>query len=120
MTKILLIDDEINLRETLCELLTHSGYIIYEANNGKDGIQKVKQLLPNLIICDIMMPVLDGYGFMELHKKSKYSNIPVLLISAKAENIDKDKNLNLGVKAYLTKPFKYNDLISLVNLSLHK
>jgi CheY-like chemotaxis protein len=120
MNKILIIDDEINLRETLSELLTYGGNKVYEAENGQQGIEKVKQTKPNLIICDIMMPILDGYGFMEQHEKSQYSHIPVLLISAKAEKVDEDKALNLGARGYLIKPFKYNELIVTINHSLIK
>lgn len=112
MNKILIIDDEINLRETLSELLNYSGYKVYEAENGRHGIEKINLIEPDLIICDIMMPVLDGYGFMEQHKKSKYSHIPVILVSAKAEKLDEDIALNLGAQGYLMKPFKFNELLS--------
>jgi len=118
MNKILVIDDEINLRETLSELLTHGGFEVHEAKNGEQGIEKVKQTEPNLIICDIMMPVLDGYGFLKKHEESIYSHIPVLLISAKAEQ--PNEALILGVKGYLRKPFKYNDLIAKVNHAITK
>ena len=120
MTKILIIDDEVNLRETMSEQLAFGGYEVYEAVNGEQGIEKVKQIQPSLIICDIMMPVLDGYGFMKQHKKSKYANIPVLLISAKAEQTDEDKALDLGATGYLIKPFKYNELIARINQALIK
>jgi two-component system chemotaxis response regulator CheY len=114
MNKILVVDDERNLRETLSELLTFSGYKVYEAENGKHAIEKVKQIQPDLIICDLMMPVLDGYGFLEYHKKSKYSHIPVILISAKAEQRDEDKAFNLCAEGYVMKPFKFNELISTI------
>jgi DNA-binding response OmpR family regulator len=118
MDKILVIDDENNLRETLSALLTHGGFKVYEAKDGEQGIEKVKQTEPDLIICDIMMPVLDGYGFLKKHGKSIYSHIPVLLISAKAE--EQDEVVRLGIKGYLRKPFKYNELIAKVNRALTK
>jgi hypothetical protein len=75
---------------------------IYEANNGKDGIQKSKTTATKPHICDIDACFRWLWIYVELHKKSKYSAYPCIIISAKAEkNIDKDKNLNLGVKAYL-------------------
>ena len=120
MNTILIIDDEINLRETLNELLTYAGHKVYESENGKLGIQKVEEKQPDLIICDIMMPILDGYGFLEQHMKSKYSQIPVLIISAKAEQIDKDKALYLGAKGYIKKPFKFNEIIEEINHYLIK
>lgn len=85
MPRILIIDDEINLRETIAEMLTYLGYDIFLSTDGKDGLEKVKEIQPDLIICDIMMPILDGYGFMELHRTSNYSDIPVLFLSAKVE-----------------------------------
>ena len=65
MPRILIIDDEINLRETIAEMLTYLGYDIFLSTDGKDGLEKVKEIQPDLIICDIMMPVLDGYGGMD-------------------------------------------------------
>jgi DNA-binding response OmpR family regulator len=118
MTKILVIDDEKNLRETLSELLTHGGFEVYLAKNGEQGIEKVKQTEPSLIICDIMMPVMDGYGFLKQHEGSKYAHIPVLLISAKAEQAD--ELLSIGAKGYMRKPFKYNDLMAKVNYILNR
>ena len=118
MSKILIIDDEINLRETIAEMLTYLGYEIYLSNDGKDGLEKVKSVLPNLIICDIMMPVLDGYGFMEQHRVSEYHEIPVLFLSAKVEPKDKEKGIALGVKDYITKPFAFKDLKTIIDRHL--
>jgi two-component system chemotaxis response regulator CheY len=118
--KILIIDDEVSLRETLSELLTYGGYEVFEAENGKLGIEKVAQIQPNLIMCDIMMPVLDGYGFLKQHQKSKYSHIPVLLMSAKAAPTDECEAFDLDAQGYLRKPFKYSELISTINLALIK
>jgi DNA-binding response OmpR family regulator len=118
MNKILIIDDEVNLRETINELLTYSGYEVYEAENGKDGIEKIKETEPNLILCDIMMPFLDGYGFMDELKKTKFSQIPVLFISAKVSVEDQVKGISLGAKGYIEKPFKLETLISAVKLNI--
>lgn len=118
MNKILIIDDEANLRETINELLTYSGYEVYEAENGKDGIEKIKETEPNLILCDIMMPFLDGYGFMDELKKTKFSQIPVLFISAKVSVEDQVKGISLGAKGYIEKPFKLETLISAVKLNI--
>lgn len=73
MKKILIIDDEITLRETVAELLIVIGFNVFEAQNGEEGLKKVQEIKPNLIICDIMMPVLDGYGFMKAHMESEFS-----------------------------------------------
>ena len=76
MTKILIIEDEIKLRETVSELLSLSGYEVYEANDGLEGLEKVTQTNPDLIICDVMMTKLDGYGFMEQLKKQNILIFP--------------------------------------------
>lgn len=114
MAKILIIDDELKLRETLCELLSFVGHKVFEAQNGKEGLEKVKQFKPDLILCDIMMPILDGYGFMEKHKLSKYSDIPVIFITARVEEKDQEKGFGLGVKGYFKKPFIFNELIEIM------
>lgn len=110
MIKILIIEDEIKLRETVSELLSMSGYEVVEAKDGLDGLEKVKQTNPNLIICDVMMPILDGYGFMEQLKQTSHFNIPVLFLTAKTELIDLERGLALGAKAYLLKPFSFQEL----------
>ena len=118
MNKILIIDDEVNLRETINELLTHSGYEVYEAKNAKDALEKIKKIEPNLILCDIMMPVLDGYGFITELKKTKFSQIPLLFISAKVATEDQVKGLSLGAKGYIEKPFELKVLLSAVEINI--
>lgn len=110
MTKILIIEDEIKLRETVSELLSLSGYEVYEANDGLEGLEKVNLTNPDLIICDVMMTKLDGYGFMEQLKKTKYSDIPVLFLTAKTEVSDLERGIALGAKAYVLKPFSFQEL----------
>ncbi len=110
MTKILIIDDEIKLRETTSELLSIAGYDVYEAQDGLDGLSKVNQVNPELIICDVMMPRLDGYGFLEQMKSNNYPNIPILFLTAKTELIDLERGIALGAKAYILKPFTFQEL----------
>ncbi|MFI0490852.1 response regulator transcription factor [Flavobacterium sp.] len=118
MAKLLIIDDETKLRETICELFTMTGYEVVEAIDGLDGIEKVKQVKPDLIICDIMMPKLDGYGFIEKLKLSHFAKIPVLFLTAKIELVDHEKGLALGAKEYITKPFSFKELKKIVELHL--
>lgn len=110
MAKILIIDDETRLRETICELLSYAGYDVSDAQDGMEGLEKVKQFIPDLILCDIMMPILDGYGFMEKHNISDYSNIPVMFLTARIELKDQEKGNALGIKGYLKKPFIFKEL----------
>lgn len=114
MAVLLIIDDEVKLRETISELLSFVGYHVIESQDGRDGLEKVQQFTPDLIICDIMMPILDGYGFMENHIKSHYSHIPVLFLSAKVNRKDKEIGLALGVKDYVEKPFVFKELKKLI------
>ena len=110
MTTILIIDDEEKLRETICEMLSFVGYDVYQAKNGLEGLEKVAQLLPNIIICDIMMPILDGYGFIKQHQLSNHSNIPVLFMTAKVEQKDVEDGITIGVRGYIKKPFLFKEL----------
>jgi two-component system chemotaxis response regulator CheY len=114
MAKILIIDDEIKLRETIRELLSFTGYDVIEAQNGEEGLQKVKEFLPDLIMCDIMMPVLDGYGFLKAHLLSDYSDIPVIFATAIIPLRDQKKAFALGVKGYFKKPFIYKELLEAI------
>lgn len=118
MARILIIDDEETLRITICELLTFVGHKVCEAEDGKDGLEKVKEFEPDIIICDIMMPKLDGYGFMKQHIKSQYSHIPVIFLSAKIEPKDRKIGCSLGVKQFLKKPFVFSDLKELIEHNL--
>ena len=120
MTRVLVIDDEINLRETIAEMLTYVGYDVCLAQDGNDGLNKVKEFNPEIIICDVMMPELDGYGFMQQHTVSSFAHIPVLLLTAKVEQKDEEYGLSLGVKAYIRKPFTFKDLQENINLFLLK
>lgn len=120
MQKLLIIDDEVKLRETISEIFTLFGFQVFEAKDGLDGLQKVKENQPHIILCDVNMPILDGYSFLETHNKSEFSNIPVLLISAKIEAADKEKGINLGAKSYITKPFVFKELKQIVDFHLKK
>lgn len=114
MKKVLIIDDEIKLREAIVELFSFIGYQIVEAQDGLDGLDKVKSHTPDLIICDVMMPKLDGYGFLKQHMISEQANIPVVLLTAKTEEVDEKIGLNLGAKDYIKKPFSFQDLKRIV------
>jgi DNA-binding response OmpR family regulator len=114
MKKVLIIDDEIKLREALVELFSFIGYQIVEAQDGLDGLEKVKSHHPDLIICDIMMPKLDGYGFLKKHLASEQATIPVVLLTAKTEEIDEIIGKELGAKEYIKKPFSFQELKRIV------
>ena len=83
MAKILIIDDDVRLREAIFALLSYAGYDVLDAPDGMDGLQKIEKFIPDVILCNIIMPILDRYDFIENHKISDYSNIPVIFLLTK-------------------------------------
>lgn len=121
MKKILLIEDDVTVRENTAELLELSDYEVVTASNGKAGIEKAKAEHPNIIVCDIMMPEIDGYGVLEsLSKNPETANIPFIFLSAKTEHKDIRRGMDLGADDYLTKPFEEEDLLSAIESRLAK
>lgn len=121
MTKILLIEDNKEMRENTAEILELSNYEVLTASNGKEGIEKAKSELPHLIICDIMMPELDGYGVLRvLGKLPETAGIPFIFLTAKSEKEDFRKGMSMGADDYLTKPFDDVELLDIVELRLRK
>ncbi|MCP2045547.1 response regulator [Pontibacter sp. HSC-36F09] len=121
MKKILLIEDNQEIRENTAEILSLANYQVIEAPNGRLGVDLAKKEHPDLIICDIMMPQLDGYGV--LHMLSKYpetASIPFVFLTAKSEKEDFRKGMNLGADDYLTKPFDDVELLDVVEMRLKK
>lgn len=121
MKKLLLIEDDTVLRENTSELLDLAGYNVIAAADGKQGLLAAKENAPDAIICDIMMPELDGYGVLEaLNKDVKTKRIPFIFLSAKTERKDVRKGMELGADDYLTKPFTESELIGAIESRLAK
>ena len=121
MRKILLIEDDVVLRENTTELLELSDYQVINAPNGKIGVATAKETLPDIIVCDIMMPELDGYGVLEaLTNNENTKHIPFIFLSAKTERSDVRKGMDLGADDYITKPFNEEELISAIESRLAK
>ena len=121
MKRILLIEDDTVLRENTAELLQLLDYEVTTGVNGKIGLKLAKTQLPDLIVCDIMMPELDGYGVLEaLSKNEDTKYIPFIFLSAKTERVDVRKGMNLGADDYITKPFTEDELISAIESRLAK
>ncbi|OQP48932.1 response regulator [Niastella populi] len=121
MKKILVIEDNHEVRDNIAEILELANYLVFRAENGKEGIVIAMQEFPDLILCDIMMPVLDGYGFLHLMKKNdSLCNTPFIFMSAKADRIDVRKGMDLGADDYLTKPFDETELLNAIETRLKK
>jgi len=119
--KVLLIEDNPDVRENTGEILELANYEVITAENGKVGIDKAKSSLPDIIICDIMMPEMDGYGVLQvLSKIPQTSAIPFVFLTAKADKGDFRKGMNLGADDYLTKPFEEAELLEVIALRLQR
>lgn len=121
MTKILIIEDTVKLRENLADALELQGYEVLHADNGKTGIQLAKEFSPDLILCDIVMPGLSGLEVLEFLKSEDQQNtIPFIFISALAERKNIRVGMDLGADDYLTKPFSAGELLSAIATRLEK
>jgi CRP/FNR family transcriptional regulator, cyclic AMP receptor protein len=121
MKKILVIEDNDEVRENTAEILGLSSYKVLTAENGKIGVEVALKEKPDLIVCDIMMPVLDGYGvFHLLNKHEETSGIPFIFLTAKSEKTDFRKAMELGADDYLTKPFDGTELLNAIKTRLQK
>ena len=121
MKKILLIEDNYDIRHNTAEILELSNYKVLVAENGKIGVEMAMEFSPDLIICDIMMPVLDGYGVLHaVHKNESIKNTPFIFLTAKTERSDFRKGMELGADDFVTKPFSGTELLNAVDSRLNK
>lgn len=121
MKKILIVDDEQDIVESLKFVLETSDYTCYCAYNGEDGLRLAKELVPDLIILDVMMPKINGYKISRLLKfDKKYKDIPILMVTARSQEEDKLIGEETGADEYITKPFEMEDVLSRVNKYLRK
>jgi len=121
MKTILLIEDNEAIRETTAEILELANYSVQTAENGKIGVEKAIQTKPDLVICDIMMPVLDGYGVLHIFNKNpQLAGVPFIFLTAKAERSDFRKGMELGADDYLTKPFEDSELLKAIEGRLNR
>lgn len=121
MKKILVIEDEKPVLTNIIEILESGGFNAIGAENGEVGVQLATQEIPDLIICDIMMPVLDGYGVLtKLRSQPLTEIIPFIFLTAKADKGDLRQGMNLGADDYISKPFRRKELLEAVNTRLEK
>lgn len=120
-SKILIIEDNQEMRENISEILELAGYNVHSAPDGLAGIQEARQFRPELILCDIMMPNLDGFGVLKILQQDEgLKTIPLIFLTAKAEREDFRKGMNLGAEDYLLKPFEDSDLLEVIDKKLKK
>ncbi len=121
MHKILVIEDEYSIREAILEFLEAENFEGIEAENGKIGLEKARKHLPDLIICDVMMPELSGYDVLAgLRKDPIMATIPFIFLTAKADKTDMREGMQLGADDYITKPFTYKELMGAIRTRLEK
>jgi len=121
MKRILVIDDNNDIRENTAEILSLANYSTYTAENGKKGVEIALKEKPDLIVCDIMMPDLDGYGVLHLLKKNPDTeHIPFIFLTAKTERSDFRKGMEMGADDYITKPFDDLELLKAIETRLKK
>jgi DNA-binding NarL/FixJ family response regulator len=117
--RLLLIDDDPNLILLVKDYLEFRGYEVVTAENGREALEVLDLEMPDLIICDVMMPEMDGYTFVKhVREEPRTSWIPVLFLSAKGQSQDKVKGLNTGADVYMVKPFEPEELVAQVESSL--
>ncbi len=122
MEAVLLIEDDQDIRENTCELLEYKGYRVFFADNGWEGLVSAKENAPDLILCDIMMPGMDGYElFNELKNDPKTSQIPFVFLTANTEKKEIEAGLKMGANGYIRKPFELEELFGTIGQCLdHK
>ena len=121
MTKILVIEDDISIRQNIVDILVSVGYDAFEAENGQIGVEMARKLVPDLILCDIFMPLLNGYGVLTALRLDPLTmNIPFIFLTAMVSADDVRKGMGLGADDYLTKPFKVEDLLAAIESRLER
>jgi CheY-like chemotaxis protein/CRP-like cAMP-binding protein len=121
MKSVLVIDDNQDIRENTAEIMELAGYKTFTAENGKKGVELAIKEKPDIIICDIMMPELDGYGVLHLLRKNQDTqNIPFIFLTARTERSDFRKGMEMGADDFVTKPFEEIELLNAVEIRLKK
>jgi DNA-binding response OmpR family regulator len=119
MQRILVVDDEIEMVRGLKDILEFEGYDVVSAGNGKDGLQHVSRREPDCIILDLMLPDLNGYQVCQEIRRMKF-NTPILMLTAKSQDYDKIRGLEVGADDYMTKPFSVGELLARVKALLRR
>ena len=121
MLEILVIEDELFLRQNIKTILEMKGFVCHEASHGAEGIELLKNIMPDLILCDVMMPGIDGFGVLEYVKSiESFKNIPFIFLTARADTQDRERAFEMNATDYITKPFSIIELITSIEKGMSK
>lgn len=113
VTKIILIEDDVSIREEVMNWLQFEGYEVVSVQNGREGLEAIQRELPDLILCDIAMPEMDGHAvLMEVRASTQPNPIPFIFLTAVTDHSAIRKGMELGADDYLTKPFSHAELLN--------
>jgi len=118
--KILLVEDELAFAEKIKLMLEYAEYQVFHFANVRLALDQIKQIEPDIVICDVLMPEVDGYEFCEVFRTFGHYNTPFLFMSSNSDPVDIRKGINLGADDYLVKPFSINDLLKGIKAKLSK
>ncbi len=119
--KILVVEDEMSIRDNLLRILRLEGFELVEAANGREGLARARTELPDLILCDVMMPELDGFGMLQaLRADPLTAAIPLIFLTARADRSDRRRGMNLGADDYLGKPFSRDELLDTISARIRR
>ena len=121
MHTILVVDDNEACREAMLASLTHAGFRVFVAADGREGVEAVRQLRPDMVFMDLMMPEMDGYETMRaIREHPEWQSLPIIALTAKAMKGDREKSIDAGASDYITKPVDVEQLLSLMRVWLYQ
>lgn len=121
MKTILVIEDQPDMRENITTILEMENYAVIDAANGKEGLESARDEKPDLILCDVMMPIMDGHEFLRRMREDRtIAGTPFIFLTAKGEKTDLRAGMNLGADDYLTKPASATELLTAISVRLER
>ena len=114
MTRVLTVDDSKTMRDMLAVTLRTAGYDVLQAENGQEGLDSIRSLHPGLVLLDVMMPTMNGYDVCKaVRENPEFDDVKIILLTAKGQEADRERGINVGATQYLTKPFDPDELLNI-------